>query len=250
VERLFVLEFEPGRSARAVIVERSQDVAAAVAALGLRVPRPTLVVVGGADGFSDRALLECAGCIEGLVSAAAEAGAAIVDGGTDSGVMRLVGRARARVGTNVPLVGVIVHALAALPGGAPAANGTPPEANHTHFALVPGSSWGEEAPWIARFAGVLAGDRPSVTVLVNGGDIAWTDVEESVAAGRPVLTVVGTGRAADALAAAATGTTADKRAAALIRSGLVEAVGLGEDGSPSVQERVREILGKRSANGG
>ena len=108
--------------------------------------------------------------------------------------------------------------------------------------LVPGSSWGDEAPWIARVASTIARGRPSVTVLLNGGDIAWTDAEESVADGRPVLAVAGSGRTADELAAAAAGGPADERAAALVRTGLVEAVALGEDARPSLQERVEEIL--------
>jgi hypothetical protein len=38
---------------------------------------------------------------------------------------------------------------------------------------------------------------------------------------------------------------ADPRAEALVRTGLVEAVSLGQDGRPSLEERVREILGSR-----
>jgi hypothetical protein len=65
-----------------------------------------------------------------------------------------------------------------------------------------------------------------------------------------VLAVAGTGRTADALAAATVGTPGDERAAALVGSGLVEAVALGEDAAPSVQERVEEILrSERPADG-
>ena len=53
----------------------------------------------------------------------------------------------------MPLVGVIVRALAALPGEPAADDAAPPEPNHTHVLLVPGESWGDEAPWIARLAG-------------------------------------------------------------------------------------------------
>ena len=35
---------------------------------------------------------------------------------------------------------------------------------------------------MTEVAGVVAGDRPSVTVLINGGQIAYTDVAEASAA--------------------------------------------------------------------
>ena len=86
--------------------------------------------------------------------------------------MRLSATPTRAAGADVPLVGVIVRALAALPGEAAADDAAPPEPNHTHLVLVPGSSWGDEAPWIARLASAIAGGRPSVTVLLNGGEIA------------------------------------------------------------------------------
>jgi hypothetical protein len=230
-------------------VDRLEDLPSAIAELGLE-SRPALVVVGGADGLSEQLVLECAACAEGLVAAAEATGAAIVDGGTDSGVMRLLGRAHARAEASVPLVGVVVRTLVELPGAAAADGAAPPEPNHTHLLLVPGDSWGDEAPWIARVAGAIAGERPSVTVLINGGEVAWIDAAESVAAGRRVLTVTGTGRTADALAAAASGDRPDDRAAPLVGSGLVDAVALGEDARPSLQERVETILaGERPDHG-
>jgi hypothetical protein len=57
-----------------------------------------------------------------------------------------------------------------------------------------------------------------------------------------VLAVEGTGRTADVLAAAVNGERGDERAEALVASGLVESVALGEDAAPSLHERVREIL--------
>jgi hypothetical protein len=243
VERPVVLELGFGRTAIAIAVERAEDVAAVVRALGLEAPRPTLVVVGGAAGLGETELAGFAPCADALMRAAVGAGAAIVDGGTDAGVMRLVGRAHAAAGAGVPLVGVVVRALAGLPGEPVVPPMAAVEPRHTHFVLVPGSSWGEEAPWIARIAGAVAGNRPSVTVLVNGGEVSFTDVDQSVAAGRRVLAVAGTGRTADALAAAAAGKPGDARLAALVRTGLVEAVASGDDPLPSLQERVNDILG-------
>lgn len=63
-----------------------------------------------------------------------------------------------------------------------------------------------------------------MTVLVNGGQIAYDDVERSVQAGRRVVVVAGSGRTADALAGAVDGGQSDERAMALAASGLVSSV--------------------------
>jgi hypothetical protein len=118
----------------------------------------------------------------------------------------------------------------------------PLEPAHTHFVLVPGSAWGDEAPWIARVAGAIADGRPSVTVLVNGGEIAWTDVAESTRAKRRVLAVAGTGRTADALASAVAGTSDDARANALVATGFVETVPAGASATESVGRRIEQVL--------
>ena len=167
---------------------------------------------------------------EVLIPRAAAHGACIVDGGTDAGVMRLLGRAHSRVAGGPPIVGVVVDVLAGRPGR-PAADpsGALLEHPHTHFVLVDGTRWGDEAPWIAAVADELAGGRPSATVLVGGGEIAWDDVGESVAAGRTVIAVAGSGRTADAIAAAARGDAASgDRARALTRGGLLVAVDLAD----------------------
>jgi hypothetical protein len=68
---------------------------------------------------------------------------------------------------------------------------------HTHFLVIPGNAWGDESAWIAKVATVVAGDRKSITVLVNGGKISQADVEYSLMANRPTAVIRGTGRLAD-----------------------------------------------------
>src|SRR5204862_2203577 len=98
------------------------------------------------------------------------------------------------------------------------------EPNHTHFVLVPGSQWGEEAPWLARLATVVAGDEGSATVCVNGGEITVADVRHSIEAGRHVVVLDGSGRTADTLAAGVRGEQSDPAVAALAGSKYVHAV--------------------------
>lgn len=191
--------------------ERSVDdgaLAAALAAGGL-VPgrRPVVVLVGGADGVTDQERLWWQGLFrDGLVAGVAAGGGCVLDGGTDVGVMALVGAAREAFGAGFPLVGVVATGTIRWPGRAP---GRPDaaalEPNHTHVVAVPGSEWGAESPWLARVATVLAAGAPTVTVVVNGGATTLEDVRHSLAAARRVVVVARTGRTADALAAASGG---------------------------------------------
>jgi hypothetical protein len=150
---------------------------------------------------------------EQLTRALAGWDGAIVDGGTDAGVMRVMGHARRSTGAGLPLVGVAAAGTVILPGQPAPPDGASLEQHHSHVILVPGSSWGDESPWLSRVASALAGGGPSVTLVVNGGQLTYDDVEHSLQAGRPVIVLAGTGRTADAIAAAADGEASDERAA-------------------------------------
>lgn len=222
----FPLHFAGSPTAMALHVDQPYELPTALAALGLQPPRPVVVIVGGAGGLDPADLDRLRALFEtGLVPVMTRLGATAIDGGTWSGVMRLLGEARSGAGADFPLVGVAAAGTVTLPGGQQTHDGTALlDPNHTHFVLVPGDHWGAEAGWIARVATELAGDKPSITVVVNGGEIAYSDVERSLDAGRPVLTIAGSGRTADQLAAAARGGPADERAVALAKTGLVQAV--------------------------
>jgi len=228
----FPLHFADGRTAMAVHVEKPGELPVALTSLGLQVSQPVAVLVGGAGGLGPADLDRLRPLFESsLVPAITHLRAAAVDGGTWSGVMRLFGEARSAAGASFPLVGVAAAGTVTLPGGEPPRDDAAPlDAGHSHFVLVPGDDWGAEAGWIAQAATELAGGRPSVTVVVNGGEIAYADAKRSLDADRPVLTVEGSGRTADQLAAAVRGRPADERAVALVKSGLIQAVPAGDPG--------------------
>ncbi len=243
----FRIELAGNDSGLGVHVSEVTELPAAMEALGLHPPRPTVVVVGGA------ASLEEAG-IEGLrpvfttgITAVMQRyGAAGVDGGTPFGVMRLFGQARAAAVPAFPLVGVVAAGTVQLPRGQAVTHAeTVLEAHHTHFVFVPGDTWGDEAPWISRTATVLAGAAPSITVLIGGGQIAYADVHHSVEAGRRVIVVAGSGGTADVIADALNGDPADHRAAALIGSGLICVV--QQDQPTHLADALTEALGGPAA---
>jgi hypothetical protein len=207
------LIFQEGQTAKAARVHRAEDLYIAFQELGLRRSVPTLGLVGGASGLDEADVDRLFPIfVEVLAPLAEDLGAAIVDGGTDTGVMRLMGQARHVTGASFPLIGVAAAGTVVLPG----AYSSPPDAaplepHHTHFVLVPGSEWGDESPWLPRVASVLANGKPSATLLVNGGETAWEDVARSVETGRPVIVIAGSGRTAEVLAAALRGEAADER---------------------------------------
>jgi hypothetical protein len=213
-------------SALGVQVSEATELPAAMEALGLHPPRPTVVVVGGAAGLEEAGVGGLRPVFTtGIAPVMGRCGAVGVDGGTPFGVMRLFGEARAAKEAAFPLVGVVAAGPVKLPCRKHFAHAeTVLEAHHTHFVVVPGERWGDEAPWIARTATVLAVAEPSITVLIGGGQIAYSDVQHSVEAGRRVVVIAGSGGTADVFADALAGATADDRAAALIRSGLIRVV--------------------------
>jgi len=221
----FQLVFSTGETALAVRAERMADLLAALVALGLGGLRPAVVLVGGAGGLDGAELDRLYPVVaSGVTQVAQRHGAVVIDGGTDAGVMRLIGRTREDLGATFPLIGVAAAGTVVLPGADPErADAAPLDPRHTHFVLVPGDDWGAETPWIARVATVVAGDLPSATVVVNGGEIAFADVGESLNQSRPVIAVAGTGRTADRLAAAVRGDVVDEQAVGLVASGLITA---------------------------
>ena len=217
-------------TATAVHVREVNELPSALAALGLHRSRPTVVVVGGAAGIDDAGMERLrAQFLSAIVPVMEEHGAVAVDGGTRAGVMQLFGEARAALAATFPLVGVVAAGTVKLPGEPVRRDDQAElEPNHTHFIIVPGDEWGAESPWIAHTATELAVAAPSITVLINGGQIAYSDVERSVEAGRRVVVIADSGRTADVLAAALAGVADDTRAEALVDSGLLSSVRAGD----------------------
>src|SRR5262249_51734979 len=144
-------------------------------------------------------------------------------------VMRLAGQVREAIAARFPLVGVAAQGTIALPGMQPGPRSAQLESRHTHVIIVPGDRWGDESPWLSRVAAVIAGSRPSVTLVSNGGDITYADIQRSLAAGRSVVVLAGTGRAADAIATATeSGRQDGSRAAAIAGSAGVTVVRAGD----------------------
>lgn len=230
----FRLRFSNGHEADAATITADGTLSETLQHLQLKEPTATLVIVGGAAGLSSDYLERLQRLFTDVVCPIAQTlKLCVIDGGTDVGVMQLVGQARSKTAATFPLVGVVVKAKAILPDGIVLSDDAAAlEPNHTHFLLVPGQAWGDEASWIAQVAENLTGDLPSATLLINGGNIALNqDVPNSIHSQRPVLVVAGSGRAADRLATALRQGTDSPEIHNLIDSGLIQAIDLETDGT-------------------
>lgn len=188
---------------------------------------PVLVLVGGAGGFEAHHEVAVSVLIRDyLVPVLLQAGATVVDGGTDSGIMRAIGAARSDSGAHFQLVGVAAAGTVPSPGDAETDAEAEVDPNHTHIVLVPGKVWGDESPWLSLIASALSVGHRSATLLVNGGEIAYSDVQQSLAVGRPLIVLAGSGRTADAIASAASDPSVDERAQRIAASPLVQTVSL------------------------
>jgi hypothetical protein len=183
----------------------TDEAPALVAQLGLPDYGAVLAVVGSAASLAPELLPRLAQLFgRGVARAAQQAAAVLVDGGTQAGVMALLGEAVAGLDYATPLVGVAPADLISYPAGP--ANGVALEPHHSHFVLTPGTRWGDETATLFGLVKALREQggrpRPAAVLLVGGGAVARTEVLTAVRLGLPIVALTGSGGLADELAAA------------------------------------------------
>jgi hypothetical protein len=193
------IPFGDGRDALAWLASGAEP-ASLRPALDLEHGAPVLVISGGADNLTGAELARTERILGAAVSAAVElSGAVVVDGGTSSGVMAVIGAARARRPGAMPvLVGVAPAGRVSFPGAAQG-DRVPLEPNHSHFVLADSGEWGGETALLIDLAAALAHRHRPVMALAGGGPIATQEVLAAVRRGWPVFIIAGTGRLADTL---------------------------------------------------
>jgi hypothetical protein len=177
---------------RAANITEDKDIQEALIELDIPHPNPVIVLVGGAGGIGWLDKFPMRKAIKIIARLAEETRSVVVDGGTQAGIMTEIGKQRKQNQFSFPLIGVVFDSL--LMKEDPK---TILDPNHTYFFLIPGSEWGDESAWISKIATQIAGDKKSITILVNGGQISRTDVGYSVMEDRPTFVMRGTGRMAD-----------------------------------------------------
>jgi hypothetical protein len=204
---VLTLEFANGNRAVAVKAGRGRRPADLLVALGLAVPSPLLLLVGGADTLDETVRSRLAGLLEwGVIRATSASSAVVVDGGTAAGVMALMGEAVAEGEGVVPLLGVAPAGKVTYPGDGqtPPADSAELEPHHSHFVLANSNAWGGETSLLFDLVDTLAEGRSAVVVLAGGGAVARDEVLGAVRRNLPVVVLRGSGGFADTLAAALT----------------------------------------------
>ena len=196
----------PNSQPRSRLVPVNDGAAATIAEAGLATGQPVVVLIGGAAKL-DESGADLYPIVRAVIAAVQADGATVVDGGTDAGVMAMAGRARAELGATVPLVGVAPIGRVTATGIAAATGTTALEPNHSHQLLAPGDEWGAELPVMIEAARTLSAGKPVVGVLVDGGPLALTEATKLLAEGWPLITIAGSGRAADDLVAIGRGSS-------------------------------------------
>lgn len=202
------ITFPDGNSALAIHVATHANSQEIFQQLKLDFPTALIVLSGGADGLNELDKTSQQRLIQlfsrGIVRIATELGVGFISGGTDSGVMAILGQTAAERGCKSPLIGIAPAMLTTYPDQAtPSAdqkNLVALEPNHSHFVLVETEQWGKETEVMYDLAAIFAKQIPVFTLLVNGGKLSQAEILRSVRLGLAIIVIEGSGRLADEIA--------------------------------------------------
>jgi hypothetical protein len=199
-----VITFENGNRAVVITAPRDASAKAILDALEITSSRAVILLFGGAAGLDESRKANLSTLFaDGVTRVAAELGALIIDGGTQSGIMAIMGEAVARYPGTCQLLGIAPKGKITHPeieGAFAGSDGAALEPHHSHFVLVESAEWGGETGKMLEVT--RAFNAPIVAILVNGGAIAADEALQSVRNGWPLLVIEGSGRFADELSAA------------------------------------------------
>ncbi len=245
IVRKDAITFENGNRAVVVMAPRDASVKEILDALEIASPRAVILLFGGAAGLDESRKAHLATLFaDGVTPVAAELGALIIDGGTQSGVMAIMGEAVARHPGTCQLLGIAPKGKIAHPeiaGASAVSHGAALEPHHSHFVLVESAEWGGETGKMLQVA--RAFNVPSVAILVNGGAIAADEALQSVRNGWQLLVIEGSGRFADEVSAAVRDSQSAKstEVSEIAHSGRVALFNV-DDAAQKLKDQLRRML--------
>jgi hypothetical protein len=233
--KTFEINFKEGRTSTAILIESDHSVDEIISAFGLKTPSPCLFISGGAGNMSEEDIAKTREIMDkGVAKFASQHGITIVDGGTESGVMQMIGEARRNHGYSFPLIGVAPLGKVQYPGRRNLKSEAELDSNHSHFVLVNSDEWGGESQAIVDLTRGICGNKKeqALGILINGGKIAQQDIYLATATGNqkiPILVLEGSGRFAEELATAfRTGHANQQILKAIIAGGDIKLLATGE----------------------
>ena len=188
-----------------VFPEDHEHLPQAVSELYLNESVPVIVLTGGYILPQHAQTTQIA--IQAIAAFAEKNGVLVICGATELGIIGAIAQTRLAHGYRFPLLGITLEKLVSWPGGPQPKRFLwwkkelwPLSTGYSHFILAPGEKFGEDSPWIAEAATYLSRGNKSLTIVINGGNVARKDVALSLQTGRPVVALSGTGRLADEIA--------------------------------------------------
>lgn len=188
-----------------VFPDQRSDLPQAISELELKGRYPVIVLVGDEINRIHAAATQQA--LETISGLAQQLRAIVICGGTNMGVMAAIAQTRIQNHHDFPLVGIAPEKLVTWAGGPKSTKflwwgneRRQLQPHYSHFILVPGGQFGDESPWVFDTATLLSRDHYSVTILINGSNVARKDIDLSLEKGRRVIVLSRTGNLADALA--------------------------------------------------
>lgn len=198
------IHFPQENRALAVFPPSGTDTTEIVQALGIRQPKAVIMIAGGASKMGEHVRPDLAQLFtDGIAQVAASNKALIIDGGTQAGVMALIGQGVSKQSLRPVLLGISPAEKVTYPGKLTHRAGSeevPLDPNHSHFVLVESNEWGGETETMYELAKFFSQGCPSLAILINGGAIAKNEVLYNVRQGRPIIIIEGSGRLADEVA--------------------------------------------------
>jgi hypothetical protein len=245
----FIIGFAKNQWSPAVRVEPDGNPQKIVDAFSLLSPRPTIFITGGASSMSEEDIQQTRILIEeGIAAFAQKHRISVIDGGTEAGVMEMIGTARMKHNYNFPLIGVAPVHKVSWPGYTGRSSESTLQAGHSHFVLVESDEWGGESNMIVGIAKTIAAQKaPIVGILINGGKIAEREVYLASSHGEvrmPIVIIDGSGRTADKISTAyKTQQTDNALIKAIIKGADIRITALDE-GVPALISELEKIFGK------
>lgn len=238
----FTITFPNKLTASAIRLKPASDPATVLQAFNFTEPHPAIFISGGASYMSEDDRERVKEIMNSVADFAEEHGAVVIDGGTESGVMQMIGDARLHAGYKFPLIGVAPIGKVSFPGFKNPNEEAVLEDSHSHFVLVEGLNWGDESALIVRLTHAIGSQAkmPAVGILINGGKIAMHEVylASTKELKLPMLVLEGSGRAADEISTAfRTGKTQRGILQAIMAGGDIQLVSANE-GPKAIRDKL------------
>lgn len=196
----FEIEFPDGHVAKAIRTSKHVDPEYIANVFQLSVPWSVLLLSGGAGRMSEEHMCAVLSIFSLISEIIVHKRVMVIDGGTKSGVMALMGEALSKADQNVPYIGILPAYAKDEPSGQHGESLLEP--HHSHFVLIESDEWGSEINAMCDLATYFSTNAPSLVLLANGGEIALRDIEYNVLQEREIVVLVGSGRLADEIAQA------------------------------------------------